>query len=211
MQIQKNLTFDRNQTQVTVQEIVEHRPEPRINPLELIEPPSYEEAVQMPRLTQSLDNLDNISTRTFSVVGSVDNIRNKQRRGRRSKRIQSENDLLRRGERRQERLRRERNNSTDNNATTLSSSQRNSRVYATRRARRQSVISDSVESGSGRIRAKPQTPRKRRQKSTVYTDNESTDDEYSKIVDMRKWIRELPEEPRSRFRKSTIESDFSTD
>lgn len=204
----------RNQAQVTIQEIVEHRPEPRINPLELIEPPSYEEAVQMPRLTQSLDDLDNISTRTCSVVGSVDNIRNKkQRRGRRTKRILSENDLLRREERRQERLRRERNNSVDNNETSLPSSQRNSRVYATRRTRRQSVISDSVESGSGRIRGKPQTPstRKRRRKSTVYTDNDSTDDEYSKIVDLRKWIKELPEEPRSRFGKSTMESDFSTD
>ncbi|XP_043787277.1 insulin-like growth factor-binding protein complex acid labile subunit isoform X3 [Apis laboriosa] len=203
----------RNQTQVTtVQEIVEHRPEPRINPLELIEPPSYEEAVQMPRLTQSLDNLDNISARTCSV-GSVDNIRSKQRRGRRSKRIQSENDLLRREERRQERLRRERNNSVDNNETSLPSSQRNSRVYATRRARRQSVISDSMESGSGRIRAKPQTPRtrKRRQKSTVYTDNDSTDDEYSKIVDLNKWIKEFPREPRNRFGESIIESDFSTD
>lgn len=165
----------------------------------------------MPRLTQSLDDLDNISTRTCSVVGSVDNIRNKkQRRGRRTKRILSENDLLRREERRQERLRRERNNSVDNNETSLPSSQRNSRVYATRRTRRQSVISDSVESGSGRIRGKPQTPstRKRRRKSTVYTDNDSTDDEYSKIVDLRKWIKELPEEPRSRFGKSTMESDL---
>lgn len=163
----------------------------------------------MPRLTQSLDNLDNISVETSSVriMGSVDNIRNKQRRGRKSKRIQSVDDLLRREERRQERIRRERNNSADNNETSLPSSQR---IYATRRARRQSVISDTVESGSGRIRAKPQTPstRKRRQKCTVYNGH-STDDEDSEPVDSRKSIviRELRREPRSGYRESTVEPD----
>lgn len=208
--------FNRNQaTQQQQQEHLERAPEPRIHPLELIGPPSYEEAVQMPRLARSLDNLDEISVETSSVrvMGSADNIRYKYRRTRRAKkRIQSEDDLLRREERRHERIRRERTTSVDNSETALSQNQKNSRAYMARRARRQSVISDSVESGSGRIRPRPQTPnsKKRRRRYTVY-DGHSTDDEDSDIQPVGSSrsivIRELRREPKSGYRESTAEQD----
>ncbi|XP_043591134.1 leucine-rich repeat-containing protein 15 isoform X1 [Bombus pyrosoma] len=194
---------------------LERAPEPRIHPLELIGPPSYEEAVQMPRLARSLDNLDEISVETSSVrvMGSADNIRYKYRRTRRAKkRIQSEDDLLRREERRHERIRRERTTSVDNSETALPQNQRNSRAYMARRARRQSVISDSMESGSGRIRPRPQTPnsKKRRRRYTVY-DGHSTDDEDSDIQPVGSSrsivIRELRREPKSGYRESTAEQD----
>ncbi|KZC05251.1 Insulin-like growth factor-binding protein complex acid labile subunit [Dufourea novaeangliae] len=178
--------------------VVERAPEPRINPLELIGPPSYEEAVQMPRLTHSLDHLDEISveTSTMRIMGSADNLRTKQRRTRRVKtRILSEDDLLRREERRQE-----------------AASQRNSRANAARRARRQSMVSDSVDSGSGRLRARPQTPsaKSKKRRYTVY-DGHLTDDEDSDIQQVNlsrsMVIRELRTEPKSGYRETTVDID----
>lgn len=205
--------FNRNQI-IQEEPRIESTPEPRIHPLELIEPPSYEEAVQMPRLARSLDNLDEISVETSSIriMGSADNLRSKQRRTRRpKKRIQSEDDLLRREGRRQDRIRRERNISAGNNENVIPENQRIPKTHVTRRSRRSSVISDSV-SGSGRIRSRPQTPssRKRRQRSAVY-DGHSTDDEDSDVhpVGSRRSIviRELRREPRSGYRESTTEQD----
>lgn len=202
------------QQQQQQQEHIEHAPEPRIHPLELIGPPSYEEAIQMPRLAQSLDNLDEISeTTSVRVMGSADNIRYKYRRTRRTKkRIQSEDDLFRREERRHERLRREQNSSTGNSEIILPQSQRNSRANMARRARRNSAISDSIETGSGRVRVKPQTPssRKRTQRYTVY-DGHSTDDEDSDVQPVGSSrsivIRELRKEPKSGYRESVVEQD----
>lgn len=194
---------------------IEHPPEPRIHPLELIGPPSYEEAVQMPRLARSLDNLDEISVGTSSIriMGSADNLRNKQRRTKRPrKRIQSEDDLLRREGRRQDRIRRERNSSVGNNGTDVPPSQRNSRAYGVRRIRRLSAVSDSIDSGSGRVQARPQTPNSKKQtrRYTVY-DGHSTDDEDSDIRPVGSSrsvvIRELKREPKGGYRESTTERE----
>ncbi|KAK9310627.1 hypothetical protein QLX08_000165 [Tetragonisca angustula] len=211
---QRRNQIAQQQQQQQQQEHIEHVPEPRIHPLELIGPPSYEEAIQMPRLARSLDNLDEISeTTSVRVMGSADNIRYKYRRTRRTKKkIQSEDDLLRREERRHERLRRERNNSAGNSEIVLPQSQRNSKANTARRARRNSAISDSIETGSERVRAKPQTPssRKRRQRYTVY-DGHSTDDEDSDVGPVGSSrsivIRELRREPKSGYREPVVEQD----
>ncbi|XP_076246507.1 uncharacterized protein LOC143186684 [Calliopsis andreniformis] len=201
--------------QVVQEEPAERAPEPRIHPLELIGPPSYEEAVQMPRLTHSLDNLDEISVDASSVrvMGSADNLRTKQRRTRRlRKKIHSEDDLARREERRQGRNRRERNNSTGNIAGDLSlnASQKNSRSYTARRIARQRVVSECLDVGSDRVRPRPQTPsaRKKRRRRTVY-DGHSTDDEDSDFQSMNRSmiIRELRREPKSGYRVSTTEQE----
>ncbi|CAL7943810.1 unnamed protein product [Xylocopa violacea] len=214
----ENFTLLRHRRNHVVQEEqtrVERPPEPRIHPLELVGPPSYEEAIQMPRLAQSLDNLDEISVDTtpVRVMGSADNLRTKQRRTRRpKKRVQSEDDLLRREDRRRERLRRERNVSVGNNATDLPQSQRNPRSAATRRLRRHSMVSDSVDSSGGRIQLRPQTPsaKKRRRRYTVY-DGHSTDDEDSDIQAVGSSrsivLREFRREPKSGYRESTTERE----
>lgn len=199
------------------QEVVEHTPEPRINPLELVGPPSYEEAIQMPRLARSLDNLDEISVDTSSIrmMGSADNIRTKQRRTRRMRtRNYSEDDLLRREDRRRERIKRERNMSVGNIGNDLpqNANQTNSRHNVTRRIRKHNTISDSVDSGTGRLRSRPQTPntRRHRRRHTVY-DGHSTDDEDSDIPRFPSnrsiVIRELRREPKSGYRESTAEQD----
>ncbi|XP_076753338.1 uncharacterized protein LOC143424865 [Xylocopa sonorina] len=194
---------------------VERPPEPRIHPLELVGPPSYEEAIQMPRLARSLDNLDEISVDTtpVRVLGSADNLRTKQRRTRRpKKRVQSEDDLLRREDRRRERLRRERNVSVGSNATDLPQGQRNARSAAARRLRRHSMMSDSVDSSGGRIQPRPQTPsaKKRKRRYTVY-DGHSTDDEDSDVQPVGSSrsivIRELRREPKGGYRESATERD----
>ncbi|XP_076303588.1 uncharacterized protein LOC143221868 [Lasioglossum baleicum] len=200
------------------EESIEHveRPEPRINPLELIGPPSYEEAMQMPRLARSLDNLDEISVDRSSarrIAGSADNIRIRQKRTRRLKtKILSEDDLLRREERRLGRLKRERNTSVGNMRSELPStgSQRNLRPPPANRARRNSVMSEGMDSGSGRVQTRPQTPsaKKRRRRRTVY-DGHSTDDEDSDMPQIHKTrsvvIKELRREPRSGYRDSSVE------
>lgn len=200
---------------VQEEERVERAPEPRIHPLELIGPPSYEEAVQMPRLARSLDNLDEISvdTSTIRMMGSADNIRAKQRRSRRpKKRIHSEDDLLRREERRQERIRRERNSSIGNSGSELPSVQRSSRSSTSRTNRRHSVISDSNDTGNGRVRPRPQTPsaNKKKRRRTLY-DGHSSDDEDSEVEPIGSSrsivIRELRREPRGGRREPTIERE----
>lgn len=199
------------------EERIEPTPEPRIHPLELIGPPSYEEAVQMPRLARSLDNLDEISVETSSmrIMGSADNLRTKQRRTRKlRKRIRSEDDLLRREGRRQERIRRERNNSAGNIAGDLpqSGSRRNSRSNSTHRTAKQRVVSESMDSGTERVRPRPQTPssRNKKRRHTVY-DGHSTDDEDSDLqsipLSRSIVIRELRKEPKSGYRESTVERD----
>ncbi|XP_076686385.1 uncharacterized protein LOC143378488 isoform X1 [Andrena cerasifolii] len=207
----------RSRIQAVQEERIERTPEPRIHPLELIGPPSYEEAVQMPRLARSLDNLDEISVETTSmrIMGSADNLRSKQRRTRKlRKRIQSEDDLLRREGRRQERIRRERNNSTGNIASDLpqSGSRRNSRSNSTHRTAKQRVVSESMDSGTERVRPRPQTPssRKKKRRHTVY-DGHSTDDEDSDLqsipLSRSIVIRELRKEPKGGYREATVERD----
>lgn len=194
--------------------------EPRINPLELIGPPTYEEAVQMPRLVHSMDALHEISIENENLrpMSSVDNLRMKKRRTRRTKtsrkRTRSEDDLLRREERRQERIRRERNNSSGNICETMDQPQntnpRNSRISTTRRSRRHSVVDDSLESNSSKDKPKPQTPSTRRKKRRqVFRDEHVTDDEASDVqitqLNRSFVIRELQREPRSGHRDSFVE------
>lgn len=198
----------------------DHPEEPRINPLELIGPPTYEEAVQMPRLVHSMDALNEISAENSALraMSSVDNLRMKKKRIRRPrKRTQSEDDLLRREERRQERIRRERNNSNSNigdSEQPLNINSRNPRTSSARRSRRHSVVDDSVESGSNKDRPRPQTPntkkKKRRQMSRNehVTDDEDSDADVPTIGSSRSVvIRELQREPRSAYRKSFIERE----
>ncbi|XP_046818688.1 protein artichoke [Vespa crabro] len=202
------------------QEISEQPPEPRIHPLELIGPPSYEEAVQMPRLTHSLDTLNEISVENISLtrLGSVDNLQNKRKRSRRSrKRIQSEDNLLRREERRVERLRRERSNSAGNvseneQGLRMTNSTR-SRSSSTRRQRRTNAIEELDESGgSSKSRPRPQTPStKKKKRRTTIRDGHSTDDEDSDIQQIAKnrsiVIRDLRREPRSGYREAQTECE----
>ncbi|XP_053978648.1 leucine-rich repeat protein SHOC-2 [Hylaeus volcanicus] len=199
------------------EERVERQPEPRIHPLELLGPPSYEEAIQMPRLARSLDNLDEISADTSSVrvMGSADNLRTKQRRTRRIKtRIYSEDDWLRREGRRQERIKREINASVGNVASEVPQvvSQTTSRTSVARRPRKHSVLSDSVDSSTGKLRTRPQTPsaKKKRRRRTVY-DGHSSDDEDSDIPRYESTrsmvIRELRREPKSGYREPAVDHD----
>ncbi|XP_014481904.1 PREDICTED: insulin-like growth factor-binding protein complex acid labile subunit [Dinoponera quadriceps] len=192
-------------------ERAERPAEPRIHPLELIGPPTYEEAVHMPRMVHSMDALNEIVVETGNVnviMGSVDNLRMKKRRTRRArKRTQSEDDLLRREERRQVRLRRERNsigNILDVEQPRDNANPRNPRTSTARRSRRYSVADESIESSGSRDR--PQTPNARRRKRKQVVRREHvTDDEDSDAPTFGSVrsvvIRQLKEEPRSGYRE----------
>lgn len=206
----------RNQRLEEELEELEHPAEPRINPLELVSPPTYEEAVQMSRLARSMDDLDEVTVEngTLRAINSMDNLRTKKRRARRSsrKRTNSEDDLLRREERRHERIRRERSNSNSNICDADQShnaNPRQSRTSLARRSRRQSAIEDSIESSSSKDRPRPQTPsaRKRKRRQTVRNEH-VTDDEDSDAQTMGSSrsvvIRELRREPRSAYRESYV-------
>ncbi|XP_032662688.1 insulin-like growth factor-binding protein complex acid labile subunit isoform X2 [Odontomachus brunneus] len=191
----------------------ERPPEPRIHPLEIIGPPTYEEAVHMPRMVHSMDALNEIVVENSSmnvIMGSVDNLRMKKRRARRPrKRTQSEDDLLRREERRHVRLRRERNSigyildvdQPQNNTNP------NKNPRSMRRSRRHSVADESIESSSSRDRPRPQTPNSRKRKRKLMIRNEHvTDDEDSDMPTLGSSksvvIKELKREPRSGYRES---------
>ncbi|XP_011882246.1 PREDICTED: toll-like receptor 9 isoform X2 [Vollenhovia emeryi] len=191
----------------------------RINPLELVGPPSYEEAVQMPRLARSMDALNEISIEngTLRSINSVDNLRAKKRRTRRPrKRTQSEDDLLRREERRQERIRRGRNNSSGNICDTdqlHNTNPRNPRASSARRARRHSAADEAIESSSSKDRPRPQTPTsKKRKRRQVFRDEHVTDDEDSDYVQVMSSnrsivIKELKREPKGGYRESFVERE----
>ncbi|XP_029661912.1 protein artichoke [Formica exsecta] len=212
----------RNQRLEEEIENLENSAEPRINPLELIGPPSYEDAVHMPRLVHSMDALNEISVEDgiLRPMSSVDNLRVKKRRTRRTKtnrkRTQSEDDLLRREERRQERIRRERNNSSGNICETMDQTQntnpRNSRVSTARRSRRHSVVEESLESSSSKDRPRPQTPNtKKKRRRQMFRDEHVTDDEASDVQIMNFnrsiVIRELRREPRSGYKDSFVQRE----
>lgn len=203
------------------QERTDTVPEPRIHPLELIGPPSYEEAVQLPRLTHSLDTLNEVSIENVYLtrLGSVDNLQNKRKRSRRPrKRTQSEDNLLRREERRVERLRRERSNSAGNvsdngERPTPVTNPTRSKSSSTRRQRRTNTIEELEESGSSnKARPRPQTPsaKKKKRRRTI-RDGHSTDDEDSDIQRVTNnrpiVIRDLRREPRSGIWEMQTECD----
>ncbi|RLU14735.1 hypothetical protein DMN91_012622 [Ooceraea biroi] len=204
----------RNQQLEEELEELERPAEPRINPLELVSPPTYEEAVEMSRLVHSMDDLDEITVEngTLRAINSVDNLRMKKKRTRRPrKRTNSEDDLLRREERRQQRIRRERSNSSGNICDadhSHNANPRDSRASLAHRSRRHSAI-DDIASSSSKDRPRPQTPsarkRKRRQ---VIRDEHVTDDEDSDVQVMGSSrsvvIKELRREPRSGYRNSFV-------
>jgi len=212
----------RNQQLEDELEELEHPEEPRINPLELVSPPTYEEAVQMSRLVHSMDALDEITidNGTLRAINSVDNLRTKKRRTRRTtrKRTNSEDDLLRREERRQVRIRRERRNSSGNVCDANQSRNRNStnptnsRLSLARSSRRHSAA-DLVDSSSSKDRPRPQTPNSRKRKRRQMADRNEhvTDDEDSDVQPMGSSrsvvIRELRREPRSGYRESFAERE----
>lgn len=168
----------------------------------------------MPRLARSMDALNEIVLENGNanvIIGSVDNLRMKKRRARRGrKRTQSEDDLLRREERRHERLRRERNSIgsiLDAEQPQTDTNPRNPRSTTARRSRRYSVADESIESSSSRDRPRPQTPnaRKWRRKHKI-RDEHAADDEDSDVPTYGSVksvvIKELKREPRSGFRES---------
>ncbi|KAL0126178.1 hypothetical protein PUN28_004953 [Cardiocondyla obscurior] len=188
----------------------------RLNPLELIGPPSYEEAVHMPRLVHSMDALNEIAMEngTLRSINSVDNLRTKKRRTRRPrKRTQSEDDLMRREERRHERIRRERNNSSGNICDTdqvQNANPKNLRTSSVRRARRHSVVDEDIESSSSKDRPRPQTPTSRRRKRRqVFRNEHVTDDEDSDFQVTGSGrsvvIKELKREPKGGCRESFVD------
>lgn len=196
-----------------LQERAEHPPEPRIHPLEIICPPTYEEAVHMPRMVHSMDALNEIPVENGStnvIMGSMDNLRMKKKRTRRPrKRTQSEDDLLRREERRHVRLRRERNSIgyiLDVDQPQNNTNPKNPRGTSARRSRRHSVADESIESSSGRDRPRPQTPNSRKRKRKLMVRNENvTEDEDSDLPTLGSSksvvIKELKREPRSGYRE----------
>ncbi|KAG5331118.1 ALS protein, partial [Acromyrmex charruanus] len=205
----------RNQRLEEEIEALEAPEEIRINPLELVGPPSYEEAVQMQRLVHSMDALNEISIEngTLRSINSMDNLRTKKRRTRRPrKRTQSEDDLLRREERRQERIRRERNNSSGNICDSSQLHNTNPRTSSTRRARRHSIVDETLESSSSKDRPRPQTPTSKKRKRRYVLRNEHvTDDEDSDVQVMNSnrsiVIKELKREPKSGYRESFMERE----
>lgn len=210
------------------EELMEETPEPRINPLELIGPPSYEEAVHMPRLAHSMDALDSISMESVpaQILGSVDNLRSKKRRPRRPrKRAQSDENLARREERREIRRRRasiERNQSVTDLADSAQSPMESNSEFTSARTlqhRRPRARSISDDGESTRSRPRPLTPAVRHKKRRGLARNgHSSDDEDSDAQNgiapsLSKsssgvFIKNLTREPRSGYRPTAQESDF---
>ncbi|XP_066600928.1 leucine-rich repeat-containing protein 15 [Prorops nasuta] len=189
--------------------------EPRIHPMELIRPPSYEEAIHMARLAHSLDALNDISIEQTSMrmVGSMDNLRSKKRRPRRiRKRAQSEDDLLRREERREDRIRRrsrERIDSVGNISVPVHSQTSNQTASRIRRVNG-TTVDEAGESGSIKSNPRPQTPNSRKRlRRPINKNGHSTDDEDSDIQNFKAnkpiIIRELKREPRSGYRENASE------
>ena len=195
--------------------------------MELMGPPSYEEAVQMPRLAQSLDGLDVASTENATITrvsGSVDNLRVKKRRLRRPrKRTISDENLTRREERRVERMRKKTsriivpNNypNADQSPESVTELPPPSAGPAVNRIR-----SDSDQAGTDSpiIRKRPPTPTAKKKKRLIVSKaGTSTDDEDSDFQNTpnRSSIRNtiiitnLPREPRSGFRPPSTTDNAS--
>ncbi|XP_063971814.1 toll-like receptor 6 [Diachasmimorpha longicaudata] len=104
----ERLILHRRSRELEVQLNRQDQHEPRINPAELLGPPTYEEAVEMPRIGRSLDTLNDISTDGLghsqpSLSQNAWERKRRMQRKRPPKRARSENDLL---SRRDERARR---------------------------------------------------------------------------------------------------------
>lgn len=174
----------------------EHGSEPRIHPLELISPPSYEEAVSMTRLARSLDGLDTVPVETVTrMTASSESLRSKKlRRARRSKnrlRSLSEDNLARRELRREERLRRVRGEPEGGNDQVV-------------------IVVEEPEEQKDKENNNDSTARRRSRRLSAKTGT-STDDEDSDIGKQKKSerrvgktaVRNLGREPRCGYRPST--------
>ncbi|XP_023314255.1 leucine-rich repeat receptor protein kinase EMS1 isoform X2 [Trichogramma pretiosum] len=184
--------------------------EPRIHPMELINPPSYEEAVSMPRLARSLDALNSVNEniRTTNeanqnsvarMTASSESLRpGKKRRIRRVRKLrsQSEDNLARREQRREERLRRERSTSRMNlrnkDEEEENEENRNNNTQGT----------ESSQTAAPKVK-------KVRTKTGTSTDDEDSD--APKINGTKRIgktvIRNLNREPKSGYRPSTDDSE----
>ncbi|XP_046741516.1 insulin-like growth factor-binding protein complex acid labile subunit [Diprion similis] len=223
----ERLRLLQRRNRIEEENLMEQSSEPRINPLELICPPSYEEAVHMPRLAHSMDALDSISMESVPthILGSVDNLRSKKRRSRRPrKRAVSDENLARREERRESRRRRislERNRSTNDLGDSAQSPLDSTNELASSRnlqQRRPRPRSNSDDDAGSRTRPRPLTPAARHKKRRSNARNgHSSDDEDSdvhdgvlptKLATNGIVIQTLTREPRSGYRPTDQESDF---
>lgn len=186
--------------------------------MELIGPPSYEEAVQMPRLAQSLDRLDVAPAENAApaILGSVDNLRMKKRRPKRPrKRTLSEDNLARREERRVERIRRNASRTTISSNREQSPEIVNDTILSRNRIKSES---DQRETDSPKIKMRPPTPMNKKKKRIVLSKaGTSTDDEDSDFQNTRDRrsmrntiiVANLPREPRSGYRPSSTTDNAS--
>lgn len=198
--------------------------EPRIHPLELIDPPPYEEAVQMPRMAQSLDALDTITVDPLSrqIIGSCETLRGRKRRPRRTRnRARSEENLSRREERFQTRRirtssRRNYSPSVMSIASTTGSQMRESSTHINVERNKTSTVvrrdteSEERSTSDSKRRPRPQTPTaKRKRRRRTSKSGHSTDDEDSDVNNLKSpqndrtksiVIHDLAYEPRSAYR-----------
>ncbi|XP_034947912.1 insulin-like growth factor-binding protein complex acid labile subunit isoform X2 [Chelonus insularis] len=193
---------------------------PRVHPDELIGPPTYEEAVQMPRLVRSLDNLDSISVAEGlgQSAQSLDRDayarkRRRQPRKRTVKRARSEDDLEEQHEDRSRSTKKIKSRSssvsqriTDSNVPSKSTSRRSS---AMQRPSESEEPTSSVDGTWSRtLRSRPTSTKQKRR--FFRRDEHSSDDEDSdelknqSITTSRRNVNvdsiqviELPREPRS--------------
>lgn len=195
---------------------------PRVHPEELIGPPTYAEAVEMPRLARSLDNLDLISTEGLGQSAqSLDHEawsrkRRKQSRKKISKRARSEDDLDTRTEsriRNSSRLTKNCQRSTSASRRVLPPKPGSGQINSSRNIERQCSGSDapasSPDGNCNRPSSRPRTPMTKKKRRWRRNDGHSSDDEDSDVLrnstlGTRRGtnldsiqVVELPREPRS--------------
>ncbi|XP_015111666.1 leucine-rich repeat-containing protein 15 [Diachasma alloeum] len=192
--------------------------QPRINPAELLGPPTYEEAVEMPRIGRSLDTLNDISTEGLghsqpSLSQNAWERKKRMQRKRPPKRARSENDLLSRRDERAKRpdriIKNVRSTSSPRRSTSKSSISQ-SIITKKEDSRRQSESEDPASDANDtwkRTRSRPSINKKKKIVSMRRNGN-SSDDEDSDRKSMLKVVKaaendekirvmELPREPRS--------------
>ncbi|KAK0095418.1 hypothetical protein PV326_008425 [Microctonus aethiopoides] len=187
---------------------------PRVHPEELIGPPTYEEAVEMPRVVRSLENLDSIisidnlgqSAQSLDHDAWARKRRMQTRKRIMSKRAKSEDNLDSRRDERTENSKRNNKNSDRKIRTVNKNSDRLKRNF-----QEHLEPTCSVDDGFRKAAARPKTPNnyRRKKRISIKYDGHSSDDEdsdtlgnstvgarYDVIIDDASVI-DLPREPRS--------------
>ncbi|XP_008556456.1 leucine-rich repeat-containing G-protein coupled receptor 5 isoform X1 [Microplitis demolitor] len=198
---------------------------PRIHPEELIGPPTYEEAVQMPRLARSLETLDTISIEGIgqsaqSLDHETFNRKRRRQRKRVVKRTKSEDTLDSRSRDTQNSTRRVRNLSQNRRPSAAST-----RRVEPKRSDRNSDRRNPNESEAGIDNNWERTLRSRpirKNNRLIKQDGHSSDDEDSDVlknptVSARRGVDldnirviELPREPRSGTYKPPVSPSLYT-